>query len=78
MDKITIDIEQKYSNDVLNEYAAKFADLKKQEKQEKNVSSSGEEEKSTQKKTDELQLIRSLRYRICRYDIKQVNEIDYL
>lgn len=44
MDKITIDIEQKYSNDVLNEYAAKFADLKKQEK---NVSSSGEEEKST-------------------------------
>lgn len=47
MDKITIDIEQKYSNDVLNEYAAKFADLKKQEKQEKNVSSSGEEEKST-------------------------------
>jgi|GEM_PF-1165425 len=45
MDKITIDIEQKNSNGVLNEYAAKFADLKKQ--QEKNVSSSGEEEKST-------------------------------
>ena len=68
MEKIMIDIEQKNSNGVLNEYAAKFADL----------SSSGEEEKSTQKKTDELQLIRSLRYRICRYDIKQVNEIDYL
>ena len=75
MEKIMIDIEQKNSNGVLNEYAAKFADLKQQEK---NVSSSGEEEKSTQKKTSELQLIRSLRYRICRYDIKQVNEIDYL
>lgn len=75
MDKITIDIEQKNSDGVLNEYAAKFADLKQQEK---NVSSSGEEEKSTQKKTDELQLIRSLRYRIGKYDIKQVNEIDYL
>lgn len=45
MDKITIDIEQKNSNGVMNEYAAKFADLKQQ--QEKNVSSSGEEEKST-------------------------------
>ena len=44
MDKITIDIEQKNSNGVLKEYAAKFADLKKQEK---NVSSSGEKEKST-------------------------------
>lgn len=44
MDKITIYIEQKNSNGVMNEYAAKFADLKKQEK---NVSSSGEKEKST-------------------------------
>lgn len=44
MDKITIDIEQKNSNGVMNEYAAKFADLKKQEK---NVSSSGKKEKST-------------------------------
>lgn len=44
MDKITIDIEQKNSNGVLKEYAAKFADLKQQEK---NVSSSSEEEKST-------------------------------
>ena len=44
MEKIMIDIEQKNSNGVLNEYAAKFADLKQQEK---NVSSSGDEEKST-------------------------------
>lgn len=48
MEKITIDIEQKNSNGVLKEYAAKFAakfaDLKQQEK---NISSSGEEEKST-------------------------------
>ena len=28
MEKITIDIEQKNSNGVLKEYAAKFADLK--------------------------------------------------
>ena len=76
MEKITIDIEQKKSNNnVLKEYAAKFADLKQQEKNESNSSEKG---KSTQKKTDELQLIRSLRYRIGKYDIKQVNEIDYL
>lgn len=47
MEKITIDIEQKNSNGVLKEYAAKFADLKQQEK---NISSSGEEEKKYIKK----------------------------
>lgn len=42
MEKITIDIEQKKSNNnVLKEYAAKFADLKQQEKNESNSSEKG-------------------------------------
>lgn len=41
MEKITIDIEQKNSDGVLKEYAAKFADLKQQEKNESNSSEKG-------------------------------------
>ena len=72
MDKITIDIEQKKSNNnVLEAYAVKFAEMKQQEK------NGSAEEKGTQAKRMSCNSSVLWRYRICKYDIKSVNKIVY-